>query len=165
MNVTLEGFCRVQQRGGGSFWLLHTSPLMACIHSQWVHLHNCIFHEVWSMPDPYCKGLCVCECVCQSECVWPTTHYILVSLLCLVLMFLCPYFIYVVTALSLQLSPSGPASSLPWINTLTWISSSPLWFLPCLRLLNISKEGLQLVDGHCGSYQVKWFLISVNGWD
>lgn len=27
-----------------------------------VHLHNCIFHEVWSMPDPYCTNPCVCVC-------------------------------------------------------------------------------------------------------
>lgn len=30
---------------GGSFW--HPAPRTACSHSERVHLHNCIFHEVF----------------------------------------------------------------------------------------------------------------------
>lgn len=56
-DVTPEGFCRLEELTvelRGKLWAAPHQPPMACIHSRWLNLHNCIFHEVWSMPNPYC---------------------------------------------------------------------------------------------------------------
>lgn len=80
-----------------SWWLsrVGNSGLMACIHSPWAHLHNCIFHEVWSMPNPYCIGLCVCVCVCltlivcKPLCYFLSLRYIFCLIVSWIPIFLC----------------------------------------------------------------------------
>lgn len=195
--VTPEGLCLpVQQRGKLSAAPLQ--PPVAFIQSPQIHLHNCIFHERWSMPDPYCMAPRMRVCVFRKS-VWKPALYFSSPFFFLALPHLTVFsFFFSFTCVRCctiepqswclsfvsdygVLSPSstncsgqrtnGPRFDLLQISTLTCISSSCSWFLlvaPCLSPVNISKEecGCQwLEDDPCSSYQVKWFLISVNGSD
>lgn len=171
-------------------WPLFSHPKSICITASFMSAGQCPIHTAWHR-----VCVCVCsERVCESlHFIFPLHFFFLalphLTVFSLFFSFTCvrcctiepqSWCLSFVSDYGV-LSPSstncsgqrtnGPRFDLLQISTLTCISSSRSWFLlvaPCLSPVNISKEecGCQwLEDDPCSSYQVKWFLISVNGSD